>query len=188
MTWRRLYPAVSATLVLFAILATRVAPGTPRAQRVALDLQAALVAPPPDSRPVLPDGFFAAVDVATSQRFVRIVTGDIDRDGDIDVVASVGTLDLLVWANDGQGHFARVPSSPHEALRAQPLAPAFDEGALGVNEWIQNDHERGDHRTAFLGLADDNPDIALSARARVVPGRRSRRLRSPRAPPLALAL
>ena len=33
-------------------------------------------------------------------------------DGDLDVVASLGSLDLVVWRNDGAGHFTRLASSP----------------------------------------------------------------------------
>ena len=53
--------------------------------------------------PALPAGFSATVSLATRQRFVRVVADDIDKDGDLDVVANVGSLNLLVWENDGAG-------------------------------------------------------------------------------------
>jgi hypothetical protein len=40
-------------------------------------------------------------------RVVAAALADIDADGDLDVVAFDGSLDLLVWSNDGTGHFTR---------------------------------------------------------------------------------
>ena len=71
----------------------------------------------------LPAGFAATVDRATSDQFVRVVADDVDRDGDLDVVASLGSLDLLVWKNDGAGHFTRLASSAHHRA-ADPAAGA----------------------------------------------------------------
>ena len=40
-------------------------------------------------------------------RLVALVASDIDDDGDLDLVANDGSLDLLVWINDGTGHLTR---------------------------------------------------------------------------------
>jgi hypothetical protein len=40
-------------------------------------------------------------------RLVALVASDIDADGDLDLIASDGSLDLLVWINDGAGHLTR---------------------------------------------------------------------------------
>jgi hypothetical protein len=40
-------------------------------------------------------------------RLVALVASDIDADGDLDLVANDGSLDLLVWINDGAGHLTR---------------------------------------------------------------------------------
>jgi len=45
--------------------------------------------------------------VEPGTRVVAAALADIDADGDLDLVASDGTLDLLVWSNDGSGHFTR---------------------------------------------------------------------------------
>ena len=42
-----------------------------------------------------------------SSNLVSAVTADIDSDGDLDVVATDRALNLLVWVNDGAGHFTR---------------------------------------------------------------------------------
>jgi len=46
--------------------------------------------------------------VEPGTKVVAAALADIDADGDLDLVASDGTLDLLVWSNDGSGHFTRI--------------------------------------------------------------------------------
>jgi hypothetical protein len=40
-------------------------------------------------------------------RLVSMTADDIDADGDLDVVANDGSLDLIVWINDGTGRLNR---------------------------------------------------------------------------------
>jgi hypothetical protein len=135
----------------------------------------------------LPAGFAATVDRATSDRFVRVVAGDVDRDGDIDVVASLGSLDLIVWTNDGAGHFTRLASSSHTALQNQPLAPTVDGDSLASNEWIQNDLPRAEVESLRACVIDD-PTSPFTALVRLATGQNGGRVRSSRAPPLPRAL
>src|SRR5262245_19554580 len=57
-------------------------------------------------------------------RFDRMVTADIDRDGDLDLIASTDH-GFMVWVNDGAGHFTR------QAPRRAPVA----DGALPGPSW-----------------------------------------------------
>ena len=132
----------------------------------------------------LPAGFAAAVDRATSDRFVRVVAGDVDRDGDIDVVASLGSLDLVVWTNDGAGHFTRLASSSHTGLQSQPLAPTVDGDSLASNEWIQNDLPRVEVES-LRACGIDDPASPFTALVRLATGQNGGRVRSSRAPPHA---
>jgi hypothetical protein len=135
----------------------------------------------------LPAGFAATVDRATSDRFVRVVAGDVDRDGDIDVVASLGSLDLIVWTNDGAGHFTRLASSSHTVLQNQPLAPTVDGDSLASNEWIQNDLPRAEVES--LRACDiDDPASPVTALVRLATSQNGGRVRSSRAPPIPRAL
>lgn len=135
----------------------------------------------------LPAGFAAAVDRATSDRFVRVVAGDVDRDGDIDVVASLGSLDLIVWTNDGAGHFTRLASSAHTALQNQPPAPTVDGDSLASNEWIQNDLPRAEVES-LRACGIDAPASPVTALVRLATGQNGGRVRSSRAPPIPRAL
>ncbi len=62
-------------------------------------------------------------------RVVASALADIDADGDLDVVAFDGSLDLLVWSNDGTGHFTR--RYPARSAETQAIARdgAFDPGS-----------------------------------------------------------
>jgi hypothetical protein len=133
----------------------------------------------------LPAGFAATIDRATSDQFVRVVADDVDRDGDIDVVASLDSLDLAVWKNDGAGHFTRQPSSRHTSLQTQPPAPSVDGDPLSSNEWIQNNQQRG---AAFESLRErtaDDPETPFTSVIRAAIGPDDTRARSSRAPPAA---
>lgn len=53
--------------------------------------------------------------VPAGWQIVSMVADDIDADGDLDVVASDGTLDLIVWINDGTGQLHRSGDRPPRA-------------------------------------------------------------------------
>jgi hypothetical protein len=136
-----------------------------------------------DAPVALPAGFTATIDRATSDQFVRVVADDVDRDGDIDVVASLDSLDLVVWKNDGAGHFTRQPSSRHTSIQTQPPAPSVDGDPLTSNEWIQNGQQRG---AAFESLRErtaDDPETPLTSFVHAAISLDDPRARSSRAPP-----
>ncbi len=82
-------------------------------------LGAAAPAPPPADAPLfaaapafsaiaaLPAGLMLP-SVDASAQVARLLTADIDADGDLDVVATGDHgLELSVWVNDGTGHLTR---------------------------------------------------------------------------------
>jgi hypothetical protein len=50
-----------------------------------------------------------------------VVQSDVDHDGDLDLVASTSSGELLVWINDGHGHFTRQPAARTSALSGDPV-------------------------------------------------------------------
>jgi hypothetical protein len=50
-----------------------------------------------------------------------VVEGDIDHDGDLDLVASTPSGELLVWINDGHGHFTRQVAAYTSAISSEPV-------------------------------------------------------------------
>jgi hypothetical protein len=179
---RRLRAAVSCATLLIVTLVGGFGHGN---TAPAPDLAEAGPAFQADSSAALPAGFTATIDHATSEQIFRVVADDVDRDGDIDVVASLDSLDLAVWKNDGAGHFTRQPSSRHTSLQTQPPAPSVNGDPLTSNEWIQNDQQRGAAFDPLRESSADNPDTPLTSFVRAAIGLDGPRARSSRAPPLA---
>lgn len=183
---RRLRPTVCGIAALLVTLLCGLSPHDPLpVSHPTIPLSEASRA---DRDVVLPAGFTAIVDRATSDQFVRVVADDVDRDGDIDVVASLDSLDLIVWQNDGAGHFTRLPSSSHTALQTQPSAPSVDGDTLASNEWIQNDQQRGVDLASLRARRADDPESPFSPTVRLATNRRGPRVRSSRAPPFVPSL
>jgi hypothetical protein len=133
----------------------------------------------------LPAGFALAIDRATSDQFVRVVADDFDFDGDIDVVASLGSLDLAVWKNDGAGHFTRQPPSHHTSLQTQPPAPSVDGDPLASNEWIQNGQPRGAAYESHRSCCADDFERPFACFVRDAIDFDASHASSSRAPPIA---
>jgi hypothetical protein len=43
----------------------------------------------------------------TAAGLASVIEGDVDHDGDLDLVAASSSGDVLIWLNDGRGHFTR---------------------------------------------------------------------------------
>jgi hypothetical protein len=48
-----------------------------------------------------------------------LIEGDIDQDGDLDLLATTPTGDILVWVNDGHGRFTRQVPSQTSAMAGE---------------------------------------------------------------------
>ena len=70
--------------------------------------------------------------------FRRIVAADIDRDGDLDVVASTDG-GFVVWLNDGNGHLTSQSPTRASTLDGSPMATTWSDGDRRREESIQND-------------------------------------------------
>lgn len=60
-----------------------------------------------------------AIDLETT--VAGVIQGDIDQDGDLDLVAVTPSSDVLVWINDGHGHFTRQETSQTPGLCDGPV-------------------------------------------------------------------
>lgn len=120
-------------------------------------------------------------------RLVSMIAEDIDADGDLDVVANDGSLDLIVWTNDGSGQLSRQQGRGHDGIRSEPAAPA-----------VAGDVARSDTAvpSAFGSLAiDARVSEMVEARRPLSRHRASSRLssafvstRTPRGPPASTPL
>ena len=117
-------------------------------------------------------------------RLVSMVAADIDADGDLDVVASDGSLDLVVWTNDGTGRLTRkYPGRSSNGLDQTPAQTldhqdAANDDALPVSAWICcRPPAKG------LGLAVVSRHVVPPAPARTPV---AAAVRTPRAPPASI--
>jgi hypothetical protein len=66
-----------------------------------------------------------------AERLVAMVANDIDADGDLDVIANDGSLQLVVWINDGTGHLVRREARRTSGLRPDRGGPGFAADPIG---------------------------------------------------------
>lgn len=115
---------------------------------------------------VEPDVFRELVASSYNVQFNRVVAADIDRDGDVDVLAATDHT-LTVWVNDGQGHLTRrVPAQPRQ-FGAGPDAPSLGERDSNSSVSIQTDSHVVDAKSAcqrFVPLAQPYfPELSAAA-------------------------
>jgi hypothetical protein len=68
---------------------------------------------------------------------IRAAVGaDIDSDGDVDVVAATDR-DLVVWINDGRGHFRRRAAHRHPIADGPPAPDTWSGDGSGAAEAVQ---------------------------------------------------
>jgi VCBS repeat protein len=52
---------------------------------------------------------------------IGVIEGDIDHDGDLDLVAATPSGDVLIWLNDGHGRFKRQPAARSQGLSSASI-------------------------------------------------------------------
>lgn len=87
------------------------------------------------------------VDVATFSRFIearfsvvlrRVIAADIDRDGDVDILAATDR-GFFVWLNDGAGHLTAQSAKRKAGIDGTALGDTWREDASRDEETVQND-------------------------------------------------
>jgi FG-GAP-like repeat len=123
----RLVMLVAATAAALAATAMpALAAGIPPASVIRVD------------RPADTAAFARVVEATYDVQLQRIVAADIDRDGDLDIVAATGHS-FLVWVNDGDGRLTS--QSPRHDPIAGGTAPAgaWQDGLAADTDTIQDD-------------------------------------------------
>ena len=69
--------------------------------------------------------------VPSGWQLVSMVAHDIDADGDLDVVANDGSLDLIVWINDGTGRLSRQEGRKAGSLPEKMTGPGLSDHPTG---------------------------------------------------------
>jgi hypothetical protein len=108
----------------------------------------------------------AEAEAGAVRKFFALVTTDLDADGDLDVIASNGALDLLVWLNDGSGHLTahRAASS---AWQASPSGRAIEGPGDELSASAQDDDDDVPVARVDLRVVWRDSTEALLPRARI---------------------
>lgn len=129
-------------------------------------------------------GVLTPPSVPPGWQLLSVIADDIDADGDLDLVANDGSLDLIVWINDGTGHLSRQHGGKPSRSPQKMSGPTFSDqppGSQAVAHTaffvLHEDSSFGSDvtigsRRPFGGPTDPSMTLLVSAR-------------SPRAPPLS---
>jgi hypothetical protein len=75
--------------------------------------------------------------VALNLDAVSIATGDIDHDGDADLVVATSSNRVVIWINDGRGHFTEeAPSRSQDMSPVETVAGASREEPIGIGSTV----------------------------------------------------
>ena len=74
----------------------------------------------------------SADDVRLDASVSALIEGDFDHDGDLDLLATTPSGDVLVWVNDGHGRFTRQEPSPRRALAGDPVLASIADPSITV--------------------------------------------------------
>jgi hypothetical protein len=61
-----------------------------------------------------------------------LIEGDFDHDGDLDLLATTPSGDVLIWVNDGHGRFTRQAPSPRRAIAGEPVFASSADPSVSV--------------------------------------------------------
>ena len=97
--------------------------------------------------------------VRAAETLERIALLDIDRDGDVDIVAAPREGSLIVWRNAGHGRFARVvpPRQTHLVASRESRLTRLDEADDGW-QWGDDGHD-----AAMPRAPDAVADVSIAA-------------------------
>jgi hypothetical protein len=125
--------------------------------------------------------------VGSGSRLVSMIADDIDADGDLDVVANDGSLNLIVWINDGTGHLTRQETRQTSNLWSEAPGPGFANEPAGSETFIHSLSSFLQPDSAIVSLPSEpsRPRWGVSTAA-LQPDPVSGRI--PRAPPVPVVL
>jgi len=102
-----------------------------------------------------------------------VIEGDIDHDGDLDLVAATSSGDVLVWLNDGHGRFTRQAASPTRGVSGEPVLNRTvwpESMAIGIRVPLLRSPDRSEAvvgvtriRAPAVGIVRDVPGSTLPA-------------------------
>jgi hypothetical protein len=105
-----------------------------------------------------------------------VIEGDIDHDGDLDIVAATPSGDLLIWLNDGHGRFTRQAASRTPGLFSDPVLVQADwpeSMALNVRALLLPSPARGETAALVTPVRAPVARVARDLRCPILPALRA---------------
>jgi FG-GAP-like repeat len=120
--------------------------------------------------------------VRLDARVSGVIEGDVDHDGDLDLVAFTPDGEVLIWLNDGRGRFTRQAASQSRNVLSDPIIvqTAWPESvAVGIGAPMLPSPTLGDTALMVARVGAPTLDVPRDLRCQILPALR--------APPAALA-
>jgi hypothetical protein len=127
--------------------------------------------------------FARVVDRQFDVQLRRVVATDIDRDGDLDIVAATDR-GFLVWVNDGAGRLTSQPPRHAPVVEGGVPADTWHRGRSHRDLTVQNDTPTPRIAASYAHAPPPPAARAAIAHARFVPTDAAGSPSTPRAPPL----
>ena len=70
--------------------------------------------------------------VSLDASVAALIEGDVDHDGDLDLLATTGSGDILIYLNDGHGQFTRRAQTPTRTLSGRPAFQSHDTDSIAA--------------------------------------------------------
>jgi len=105
-----------------------------------------------------------------------VIEGDIDHDGDLDLVAATPSGGVLIWLNDGHGHFTQQAASRTRGLSSEPVLVETvwpDSVALGVRAHLLPSPTRGETAVVVTPIRAPTAHVVHDVRCPILPALRA---------------
>ena len=110
----------------------------------------------------------SAGDIRLDASVSALIEGDFDHDGDLDLLATTPSGQVLLWVNDGHGRFTRQEPSQRRTIAGEPvLASAGDPSVsvVAVDGWVLEAPVRA-HRAVVARAIRPPTSISIVSRDR----------------------
>jgi len=102
--------------------------------------------------------------VALDMDAVSVATSDVDHDGDTDLVVATSSNRIVIWLNDGRGHFTEERPAPSRDLSPETtVAMAWRDALAGIGPTVRQAVVPARRRETAVVAARIRPPTVLPA-------------------------
>jgi hypothetical protein len=115
-------------------------------------------------------------DIRLDASVSALIEGDFDHDGDLDLLATTPSGDVVVWVNDGHGRFTRQEPSPRRALAGDPVLASIADPSITVvvsDGWVLESPVRAHRAVVARSIRPPTAITVVSRDRQLVPSLRA---------------